>query len=477
MAQNLNLKVIENPQTEAETILKAQKEAYRANPYPSLQERLNNLVKLEALLSDNTDAITAAISADFGHRSATETKLVEIFGSLTAIRDTRKRLKKWMKPQRRHTSILFLTGKNEVIPQPKGVIGIGTPWNYPLYLSIGPVINALAAGNRCMVKLAANSQNLCILLQGLFQEAFGDDTAAYLPGVSGSEFSSLPFDHIVYTGSAESGKNVMAAAAQNLCPVTLELGGKSPAVICEDFSVREAANRILYGKYLNAGQTCVAPDYLFVHKSQVDEFVKIAGEILKERYPDTNTDDYTSIIDERSYVRLTDTLDDAAAKGATVIQLTAGERNDELRKLPPHAVLNVNPTMRIMQEEIFGPLLPIMTYESLDEVIDYINDRENPLAFYPFSNDKAIQDKLFYSTLSGGVTINNCVFHVLQHSIPFGGVGASGMGHYHGHEGFLEMSKLRPKFTFPKVGKPELFYPPYTNAHEKLYALLNKFKL
>ena len=477
MAQNLNLKVIENPQSEAETILKAQKDAYRANPYPSLQERLNNLVKLEALLSDNTDAITAAISADFGHRSATETKLVEIFGSLTAIRDTRKRLKKWMKPQRRHTSILFLTGKNEVIPQPKGVIGIGTPWNYPLYLSIGPVINALAAGNRCMVKLAANSQNLCILLQGLFQEAFGDDTAAYLPGVSGSEFSSLPFDHIVYTGSAESGKNVMAAAAQNLCPVTLELGGKSPAVICEDFSVREAANRILYGKYLNAGQTCVAPDYLFVHKSQVDEFVKIAGEILKERYPDTNTDDYTSIIDERSYVRLIDTLDDAAAKGATVIQLTAGERNDELRKLPPHAVLNVNPTMRIMQEEIFGPLLPIMTYESLDEVIDYINDRENPLAFYPFSNDKATQDKLFYSTLSGGVTINNCVFHVLQHSIPFGGVGASGMGHYHGHEGFLEMSKLRPKFTFPKVGKPELFYPPYTNAHEKLYALLNKFKL
>ena len=477
MAQNLNLKVIENPQSEAETILKAQKDAYRANPYPSLQERLNNLVKLEALLSDNTDAITAAISADFGHRSATETKLVEIFGSLTAIRDTRKRLKKWMKPQRRHTSILFLTGKNEVIPQPKGVIGIGTPWNYPLYLSIGPVINALAAGNRCMVKLAANSQNLCILLQRLFQEAFGDDTAAYLPGVSGSEFSSLPFDHIVYTGSAESGKNVMTAAAENLCPVTLELGGKSPTVICEDFDIREAANRILYGKYLNAGQTCVAPDYLFVHNSKVDEFVTIAAEILKDRYPDTNTDDYTSIIDERSYVRLRETLDDAAAKGATVVNLTDSEFNEEWRKFPPHAVLNVDDTMRITQEEIFGPLLPIMTYDSLDEVLNYINDRDRPLAFYLFSNDKATQEKLFYGTLSGGVTVNNCVFHVLQHSIPFGGVGASGMGHYHGHEGFLEMSKLRPKFTFPKVGKPDLFYPPYTQAHEKLYGLLNKLKL
>lgn len=477
MAQNLNLKVIENPQTEAEVIFKAQKDAYRARPYPSLKERLDNLTKLENLISDNVDAITDAISADFGHRSATETKLVEVFGSLTAIRDTRKNLKKWMKPQRRHTSIMFLTGKNEVIPQPKGIIGIGTPWNYPLYLSIGPVINALAAGNRCMVKLAANSQNLCRLLQTLFRENFGDDTAAYLPGLSGSEFSSLPFDHIVYTGSAESGKNVMTSAADNLCPVTLELGGKSPTVICEDFDVREAANRILYGKFLNAGQTCVAPDYLFVHKSKVDEFVSIAADILKLRYPDTNTDDYTSIIDERSFVRLRETLDDAVAKGATAVNLTESEFHQEWRKFPPHVVLNVNDSMRITQEEIFGPLLPIMTYDSLDEVLDYINDRDRPLAFYLFSNDKATQEKLFYSTLSGGVTVNNCVFHVLQHSIPFGGVGASGMGHYHGYEGFLEMSKLRPKFTFPKVGKPDLFYPPYTPAHEKLYGLLNKLKL
>lgn len=477
MAQNLNLKIIDNPRTEAEIIFKAQKDAYRANPYPSLKERLDNLVKLENLINDNVDAITDAISADFGHRSATETKLVEVFGSLTAIRDTRKNLKKWMKPQRRHTSVMFLTGKNEVIPQPKGVIGIGTPWNYPLYLSIGPVINALAAGNRCLVKLAANSQNLCRLLQTLFRETFGDDTAAYLPGLSGAEFSSLPFDHIVYTGSAESGKNVMTAAADNLCPVTLELGGKSPTVICEDFDIREAANRILYGKFLNAGQTCVAPDYLFVPKNKLDEFVEAAGQILKDRYPDTNTDDYTAIIDERSYIRLRDTLEDATARGATAINLTGSDFNEEWRKFPPHIVLNINDSMRIAQEEIFGPLLPIMTYNSLDEVLDYINNRDRPLAFYLFTNDKAIQEKLFYRTLSGGVTVNNCVFHVLQHSIPFGGVGASGMGHYHGYEGFLEMSKLRPKFTFPKVGKPDLFYPPYTSAHEKLYGLLNKLKL
>lgn len=477
MGQSRQTNKIDNPQTEAETILKAQKDAHRANPYPSLQERRDNLIKLENLLTKNTDAITAAISADFGHRNPTETKLVEVFGSLTAARDTRKNLKKWMKAQRRHTSIMFFTGKNEVIPQPKGVIGIGTPWNYPLYLSIGPVINALAAGNRCMVKLAANSQNLCRLLQGLFRETFGDDTAAYLPGLSGSEFSSLPFDHIVYTGSAESGKNVMSAAAQNLCPVTLELGGKSPTLICDDYDLREAASRIMYGKFVNAGQTCVAPDYLFLPRHKRDAFVQMAGEILRERYPDTDKDDYTSIIDQRSYTRLKDTLDDAVAKGATAVQLTSAGFNDELRKFPPHLVLDVTEDMRIMQEEIFGPLFPVMGYDSVDEALNYINDGDSPLAFYIFSDDKATQEKLFYATLSGGVTVNNCIFHVLQHSIPFGGVGASGMGHYHGYEGFMEMSKLRPRFTFPKFGKPELFYPPYTSSHATMYKLLNLFKL
>ncbi|MGE0341943.1 MAG: aldehyde dehydrogenase family protein, partial [Porticoccaceae bacterium] len=247
MAQQLHLKSITAPQTEAERILMLQKDACRAQPYPSLAVRLDLLTRLEQLLATHADAIAAAISADFGHRNPTETKLVEIFGSLSAIRETRKHLKRWMRPQKRKTSVLFLTGRNRVIPQPKGVVGVATPWNYPLYLSIGPVINALAAGNRSMVKLAANSQNLCRLMQRLCRDAFGDDTLAYLPDVSGSEFSSLPFDHLVYTGSAESGRNVMRAAAENLCPVTLELGGKSPTVICDDFDLREAASRLLYG--------------------------------------------------------------------------------------------------------------------------------------------------------------------------------------------------------------------------------------
>ncbi|HAD10548.1 MAG TPA: coniferyl-aldehyde dehydrogenase [Porticoccaceae bacterium] len=477
MAQNVAIRELSTPQTEAEGILKAQREAHRANPYPGLAERRNNLLKLENMLADNADAICEAISADFGHRNPTETKLVEIFGSLTAVRDARKNLKKWMKPQRRHTSIMFFTGKNEVIPQPKGVIGVGTPWNYPLYLSIGPAINALAAGNRCMVKLAANSQNLCVLLAELCKKTFSDGVLTYLPGISGSEFSALPFDHIVYTGSAESGVNVMSAAAKNLCPVTLELGGKSPTVICDDFDLREAANRIMYGKFVNAGQTCVAPDYLFVPEQKLQQFVDYCGNIIKERYPDTDRDDYTSVIDQRSYQRLLDTLEDATSKGAIAVNLSSCECNETLRKIPPHIVHNVDDSMRIMHEEIFGPLLIVMPYKDIDEVLDHINQRDTPLAFYLFTNDKTMQEKLFYNTLSGGVTVNNCIFHVLQHSIPFGGAGASGMGHYHGHEGFLEMSKLRPKFTFPKIGKPDLFYPPYGKRHELVYKTLNRLKL
>lgn len=477
MAQATQLKTIDTPQSEAQRVFLLQKVAYRKQPYPLLAERLDNLHKLEQLLVNNTDLITSAISADFGHRSAIETKLLEMFGTLSAIRDARKRLRKWMKPQRRGTSIVFATGKNRVIPQPKGVIGIGTPWNYPLYLSIGPIICALAAGNRCMVKLATNSQNLCRLMQKLCAETFGDDTLAYLPGVGGSEFTSLPFDHIVYTGSAESGKIVMRSAAENLCPVTLELGGKSPAIICDDFNLEEAAKRLLYTKYMNAGQTCVAPDYLFLPENKIEEFVELARKIVTERYPDTNDESYTSVIDSRSFDRLKKTLDDGVSKGGSAINLTNTEFNAELRKFPPHLLLNPTDDMLAMREELFGPILPIIGYTSIDEVLTYINDRDRPLGFYVFTNDRAIQEKMIYQTISGGVTINHCAFHVFQHDLPFGGVGASGMGHYHGREGFMEFSKLRPIFTYPKFGKPDLFYPPYTDAHEKLFKLLNKFKL
>jgi len=477
MVQTAQIRHFEQTGSEAGRIFQRQREAFQREPYPDHAERVRQLDRLERLILDNTDAIAAAIARDFGHRSAVETKLLEVFGVLSGIRDTRKHLRRWMNPQRRRVSILFATGKNRVIPQPKGVVGIVVPWNYPLFLLGGPLTSALAAGNRCMIKMAANSRNLCALLCDLFSRTFAEDLVAIVPDVSGSEFTALPFDHLVFTGSADSGKNVMRSAAANLCPVTLELGGKCPVIIADDYDLDEAAARILYTKYINAGQTCVAPDYLFVPEHKLEAFAERARDIVSRRYPDINSDSYTSIIDERSYQRLHATLADAVERGARAIKLVDGDFNDELRKFPPHLLLDVRDDMRVMHEEVFGPLLPVKTYRDPDEAIAFINEGERPLALYVFSNDTALQERVLYRTLSGGVTINHCVFHAVQHDMPFGGIGASGMGHYHGYEGFVEFSKLRPVFNYPRIGKPDLFYPPYTRMHDLLFALVNKLKL
>ncbi|HYC01226.1 MAG TPA: coniferyl aldehyde dehydrogenase [Candidatus Limnocylindrales bacterium] len=477
MAQTAQLRVIHSVENDCDRIFNLQRQAYLRHPYPSKEERLENLSKLEKIIVDNVDEIAEMIGRDFGHRCAEETKLLEVFTSVDGIRDAKKKLGRWMKPEKRHVSILFATGKNRLIPQPKGVVGIVVPWNYPLFLLIGPLTSALAAGNRCMVKMAANSTNLCKFLAGKFADVFPEDTVAILPGVKGTDFSSLPFDHILFTGSADAGRNVMRAAAENLTPVTLELGGKSPTVICDDFDVETAASRILYAKYVNAGQTCLAPDYVMVPKSRLQDFVAACKKILPKRYPDPTQESFTSVIDEKSYKRLRNTLEDAARKGAEIVPLVEGARfDDSLRKFPPHLVLNPTDDMIIMREEIFGPLLPVKTYETLDEVLAYVNSKDRPLGFYFFTNDKERENRLLYGTISGGVTINNCVFHVAQHDLPFGGVGASGMGHYHGHEGFVEFSKMRPVFTAPKIPGVEQFHPPYGRKHALLFNLLLKFK-
>src|SRR5207249_4604603 len=302
-------------------------------------------------------------------------------------------------------------------------------------------------------------------------------TVAFLPGVRAQDFSTLPYDHLIFTGSADAGRTVMRSAAENLTPVTLELGGKSPTIICDDFDVDEAAARILYAKFLNAGQTCLAPDYLFVPEAKRDQLVAAARRIMPTRYPDTNQPSYTSVIDDKSYRRLRATLEDARQKGAQVVPMIPGtDFNDQLRKIPPHLVLDVTDAMGIMQEEIFGPLLPVKTYRTLDEVIAYVNGKDRPLGFYVFTNDKATEEKLLYSTISGGVTINNCMLHVAQHDMPFGGIGASGLGHYHGHEGFLEFSKLRPVFTKPRLSLLHLFYPASNAMTRPVARLLIKDK-
>jgi coniferyl-aldehyde dehydrogenase len=477
MAQTVQLRRLDTVDNEAQRVFRLQRQAYLQKPFPTYEERIDNLRKLERILVDNADAIAKAISADFGHRSAEESLMAELFTSVDGIRDARKKLKKWMRPQRRHVSMLFATGSNRLIPMPKGVVGVVSPWNYPLFLTVGPLTGILAAGNRAMVKMATNSQHLCRLLAEQCAAVFPEDTLAILPGVRAQDFSTLPYDHMIFTGSADAGRTVMRAAAENLTPVTLELGGKSPTILCDDFDVDEAASRILYAKFLNAGQTCLAPDYLFVPEGKRDAFVAAAKRIMPLRYPDTNQPSYTSVIDDKSYRRLRATLDDARQKGGDVIPLVPGASfNDALRKIPPHLVVGATDDMTIMQDEIFGPLLPVKTYRSLDEAIAYVNGRDRPLGFYIFTNDAATQEKLLYSTISGGVTVNNCMLHVAQHNMPFGGIGASGMGHYHGYEGFLEFTKLRPVFKNPRFSLVHLFYPPYTKRTRRLLDLLIRYK-
>ena len=468
----------DDTKTAAGDIFYRQRAACLKRPYLSLDERLQALRKLERLLVENQDRIADALSADFGHRSRHETKILEIYPTVSTLRHTRRHLRKWMKVQHRHVAKTFLGARNRVIPQPKGVVGIIAPWNYPLNLAIGPLTGALAAGNRCMVKMAANSQRLCVLLHELFSQTFEEDLVAVLPGVSAGDFTPLPFDHLIFTGSPTSGRTVMKTAAENLTPVTLELGGKSPTIVCKDFDVKKAAERILYGKFINAGQTCIAPDYLFLPEGLVAGFVEAAKEIMAQRYGELASTDYTSVVDATSYERLVATREDARAKGATLVNLVSDrEAIEGLRKLPPTIALDMTDDMELMQREIFGPILPVKTYEGIDECIEYINAHERPLALYLFTKDRVLQKKVLMHTLSGGVCINDCTMHFAQHDMPFGGVGNSGMGQYHGYEGFLEFSKLRPVFIqAPLPLGASFLYPPYGKTFERMYTYLIKYR-
>ena len=454
-------------------VLDTQRKAYYNHGIPSLGQRLETLNKLLGILRTNQSAIAEAISNDFGNRAHQETRLAELFLCIDGIKYTRKRLKKWMRPQKRSVSMWLLGARNTVVPQPLGVVGIVVPWNYPLFLCISPLIGALAAGNRCMIKMAANSSHLSQLLQGLFAEQFSADILTIVSGAVGSEFSALAFDHLIFTGSGASGRQVMRAAADNLTPVTLELGGKSPTIIAPDYSMTKAAERLLFSKCINAGQTCVAPDYLFVPEGKVDLFITAAKAIVGSRYPDIEHADYTSIINDQAYRRLKSTLADATDQGATATALVPNSvANNVTRKFPPTLLTGVTGAMRVMQEEIFGPILPIMTYQHIDEVLDYINGQDRPLALYLFSDDKAMQAKVINKTRSGGVCLNETTLHVGQQDMPFGGVGESGMGQYHGAEGFMAMSKLRPIFKQARFPSLSMMYPPYGKRFDSIIKIM-----
>ena len=460
-------------QSHLHALLSAQKNAYDSQGIPSLEHRLASLNDLFNILKTNQHAIAEAISKDFGHRAQQETQLAELFLCIDGIRYIRKHLKKWMRPQKRSTSIWLLGSGNRVIPQPLGVVGIVVPWNYPLFLCISPLIGALAAGNRCMIKMAANSRHLSQLLKGLFAEKFSADMLTIAHGAKGKDFSALAFDHLIFTGSGDSGRQVMRAAANNLTPVTLELGGKSPTIIAADYSITKAAERLLFSKCLNAGQTCVAPDYVFVPESKIDEFIAASKVIISGRYTNIESADYTSIIDDRAYLRLKNTLADAIDQGATATILVPNSyANDVTRKFPPTLLTQVKGTMRVMQEEIFGPLLPIMAYQHIDDVLGYINSKDRPLALYLFSNDKQLQDKVINKTRSGGVCLNDAALHVGQNDMPFGGAGESGMGQYHGTEGFMAMSKLRPIFKQARFSPLAMMYPPYGQKFDRIIKIM-----
>ena len=460
-------------QSHLHALLSAQKNAYDRQGIPSLEHRLASLNDLFNILKTNQHAIAEAISKDFGHRAQQETQLVELFLCIDGIRYIRKHLKKWMRPQKRSTSIWLLGSGNRVIPQPLGVVGIVVPRNYPLFLCISPLIGALAAGNRCMIKMAANSRHLSQLLKGLFAEKFSADMLTIAHGAKGTDFSALAFDHLIFTGSGDSGRQVMRAAANNLTPVTLELGGKSPTIIAADYSITKAADRLLFSKCLNAGQTCVAPDYVFVPEGKIDEFIAASKIIISGRYTNIESADYTSIIDDRAYLRLKNTLADAVDQGATATVLVPNSQaNDVTRKFPPTLLTQVKGTMRVMQEEIFGPLLPIMAYQHIDDVLGYINSKDRPLALYLFSNDKQLQDKVINKTRSGGVCLNDAALHVGQNDMPFGGAGESGMGQYHGTEGFMAMSKLRPIFKQARFSPLAMMYPPYGQKFDRIIKIM-----
>jgi coniferyl-aldehyde dehydrogenase len=470
---------MESTTTTLAQCLDQQRAAHRANPYPDVEQRKAHLAALHRFLEENEEAIIEAISADFGVRPATETRLLELFPVRQGIRGTIGHLAKWMRSQRRSIDRLIFPGaSNRVVPQPLGVLGVMVPWNFPIQLSFGPLVDILAAGNHAMVKMSDRSPHLARLLIDVFPRYLPIEKVAFFEDLGrGPEFSKLPFDHMLFTGSSGVGRAVMASAAANLCPVTLELGGKAPAVVAPDFPLATAAQRILWAKCMNAGQVCVNVDYLFLPEGSIDAFVAHAKRLVAERYPDLNGPDYTTIIDQPAFDRLVATLEDATARGATVINLAPDQQLDaSRRKLAPHIVLGVSDEMTIMKEEIFGPFLPIKPYREAEEVIAYINDHDRPLAFYPFTHDKKLADHYITHVISGSVGVNEAIVQVGQHDLPFGGVGASGMGHYHGFEGFLTFSKLRPIFRQARVSSIQLaLQPPY--GERAKFALDWMFKL
>ena len=462
---------VQIPENNLLPIFEKQKQAFRATPYLSKDDRISHLKKLKTVLLDHQREIIQAISDDFSGRSPEETRLAEMMPIAQDINATCRQLKKWMKTSRRHVGQHLQPAKAYVKYQPLGVVGVMVPWNYPVQLAVLPLVGALAAGNRVIVKMSEFTPKTSQLFARLMKEHFPEDLIAVVTGDANvaAEFSKIPFDHLLFTGSTQVGRIVMRAAAENLTPVTLELGGKSPAIVAEDVDIEEAAERICFGKSFNAGQTCVAPDYILCPREKQDAFIAAYKKSFNKMYPRLNgNSDYTSIVNDRQYERLNRLVDEARESGADIHVVGESQINDGSRRMPLHVITNANENLSVMQDEIFGPILPIVPYDYLTQAIDYIRERPHPLALYLFSHDKNTHAHILEDTHSGGVCINDTLLHVAVDDLPFGGIGDSGMGHYHGHEGFLTFSKAKGIMQKGKFNAAKMMYPPYGGFIGKL---------
>lgn len=456
-----------------------QRAAFSAEPWPDWTLRRDRLRRLQTLLETHEADIAAAIDADFGGRPAFETDLAEQFASLEEIKGALRHGASWMRTRRASVSKWFFPASASVMPQPLGVVGIIVPWNYPLFLSVGPLVGALAAGNRALVKLSEFTPAFSSLMRERIAQHFDSAEVTVVTGGPqvAQEFAALPFDHLLFTGSAAVGRKVMAAAAANLTPVTLELGGKSPAVVATAARLELAVQRILVGKLLNAGQTCVAPDYVLLPRDQVEPFIAAAHRIARRMYPEALASrDYCSVINARQYQRLRSHLDESARAGVRAEALFDGPAHDDARhRLAPHLLVDPPEHLAVMSDEIFGPLLPIVPFDAIEQVPALLSRQPRPLALYWFDDDSDRIARALRMTHAGGVTVNDTVLHVAQHGLPFGGIGPSGMGHYHGRWGFDAFSKLKPVFRQSRFNGMGLFLPPYSDRARRLLALMKRF--
>ncbi|MEM9212506.1 MAG: coniferyl aldehyde dehydrogenase [Pseudomonadota bacterium] len=469
-------KITSSISTDMNALLADQKKAFNQTPFPSLSSRRSDLKKLKNTILKYRDDCISAASEDFGHRSRYDTEMQDLMHVILGINHMSRKLARWMRPERRTVNWWNLPARARIQYQPLGVVGIMSPWNYPFTMALLPLATALAAGNRAIIKPSEFTPASSALIQQIVEEIFPREKVAVVTGDAkvGAAFSSLPFDHLFFTGSTAVGKKIMENAAKNLVPVTLELGGKSPAIIGSDVDMAEVASSIVFGRLSNGGQACIAPDYVLVHRDKRDEFVTLVRDAITRSFPKGTADPtYTSVATSGHFDRVTNLVEDARSKGADIIQIDPkGKAQSNKRAYPATVLLNVTDDMAVTQEEIFGPLLPVLTYDSFDDAISYVVDRPRPLALYFFGKTASERDRVLTQTHSGGAAINDTMYQYVQKALPFGGIGPSGIGAYHGIEGFKTMSHAKAVFYQSRLSGTWLARPPYGKIADVLISVL-----